>query len=476
VANKILSLIQSHSELQQFDELALRILEMTGIEAREEPLLAEMADAGFDVDRSDSRIRFAPELVDSFLVEVPRSFTLGGREHEDDLLLDGSSFYVRPQSGCPNVVDIETGAHRPAVLEDVKKLAVLGDALPHIHLAASLLYPSDVPGRSRDLAALAAIFENTRKHVYIQPYDPIGMERMVEMALCLRGSREAVRERPPFTAIMGLTSPLVFAPNEIGAMRVAARNAIPLMCGSTPMNGATGPVTLAGEIVLHHAENIAGLVIAQVMRRGSPVTYAIRPSTMDMRTGASVWGSVEWGMMTAVLLQLAAYRGLIGDAVGLSTDSKTADIQSGAEKGLNAVFSALFGAAVVAGAGFLDTIMTGSFEQLVVDNDLSGAMQRIRSGITVDDDHLAVEPIQRIGPGGNYLTEPHTLKYMKDEVFMPSVFSRDLRHRWVEKGSRTGAEAARERVLELLASHEVPPLPQEVSAELGRLARIEPSA
>jgi len=469
-------LVQPTERLERLEELAFRLLETTGIEAPEEELLEEMAAAGFEVDRSESRIRFPRKLSEGFLDTAPRSIVLGSRDPVDDLVLDPDAFFVRPQSGCPNVLDPRTGAFRPALLRDVEQMAVLNDALPNIHLAASLLYPSDVPARSRDLATLAALFGHTRKHVYIQPYDPISMERMVKMAECLRGSADEVRTRPPLTAIMGLTSPLVFAPNEIGIMRLSARHGIPLMSGSTPMNGATGPVTLAGEIVLQHAENLAGAVIAQVMRSGAPVSYGIRPSTMDIRTGASVWGSVEWGMMTGILLQLTAGRGLISDTVGLSTDAKTSDVQSGAEKGMSSVFSALFGANVMAGAGFLDTIMTGSFEQLVVDDDLAGAMTRVRRGIAFGEDDLAIDLIEKIGPGGNFLTEPHTVEHMRDQVFIPGVFNREIRHRWEQSGSPGCAEAARAKARELIGSHAVPPLPHRVSAELARLASLDEPA
>ncbi len=469
-------LVQPPERLERLEELAFRLLETTGIEAPEEELLAEMAAAGFEVDRSESRIRFPRNLSEGFLDTVPRGIVLGSRDPADDLVLDPDAFFVRPQSGCPNVLDPRTGAFRPALLRDVEQMAVLNDALPNIQLAASLLYPSDVPARSRDLATLAALFGHTRKHVYIQPYDPVSMARMLEMAVCLRRGADEVRKRPPFTAIMGLTSPLVFAPNEIGVMRLAARSGIPLMCGSTPMSGATGPMTLAGEIVLQHAENLAGLIIAQVMRSGAPVSCGIRPSTMDIRTGASVWGSVEWGMMTGILLQLTARRGLISDTVGLSTDSKTADIQAGAEKGMSCIFSALFEANVAAGAGFLDTIMTGSFEQLVVDDDLAGAMERVRRGVSFGEEDLAVDLMEKIGPGGNYLAEPHTVEHMRDEVFIPAVFNREIRHRWEQSGSAGCAETARARARELIGSHAVPPLPDGVSAELARLARLDEPA
>ena len=462
----------SEGDIDKFDEHAFEILSKTGIHVPEDQFLSRMSEAGFEVRREDRRILFDRALCEEYLAKVPGAFTLGGRSEEDDLALDGSSMLVRPQSGCPNVLDTDTGACRPAVLRDVERMAVLNDSLPHIRLAASLLYPSDIQSEHRDLAALVTILKNSRKHVYVQPYTPESMERMVEIAVCLRGSPEEVRRRSPLTVILGGTSPLVFSPNEIGVLRIAAENGIPIMCGSTPMNGATGPVTLAGEIVLHHAENLAGLVFSQVILEGAPVSYGIRPSTMDIRTGASVWGSVEWGMMTAALLQIAASHGFLRDTVGLSTDSKLSDAQAGMEKGMSALFSALWGANVAAGAGFIETIMTGSYEQMVIDNDLAGIMERVRRGIPVDEERLATSLIEEIGPGGNYLTDPHTLKFMREEVFIPGVLDRNLRYRWKNEGSRETAAVARERARGLIDSHTVPAFPEEIAREIDRIAGL----
>jgi trimethylamine--corrinoid protein Co-methyltransferase len=222
--------------------------------------------------------------------------------------------------------------------------------------------------------------------------------------------------------------------------------------------------------VLHHAENLAGLVLAQVYEPGAPISYAIRPSGMDMRTANSVWGGAEWGVATAVLLQLARRFGFITDAVGLPTDSKTLDEQAGLEKGFNAAFAAVFGANIVAGAGFIETIMTGSLEQLVIDDDIAGMMLRARRGIEIDDDRLASQLIQDVGSGGNYLTDPHTLRYMRSEVFIPAVLNRQNRHAWAKAGEQNTVQSARQRAKDLLAAYSTPPLAEDISKELDRIS------
>jgi trimethylamine--corrinoid protein Co-methyltransferase len=464
------TMCMAEETLDRFHLLALEVLHKTGIYAPEAETLAAMQEAGFEVSHDEQRVRYPPELVEEHLAHVPNHFPIAGRDPEDDLELGMDSLLVRPQSGCPNVLDVDTGACRPASMDDVLAMARLNDALPHIHLAGALLYPQDVPAQDRDVAILAAMFKTTRKHVYIQPYGLDGAARMAQMAEVIRGGAKEAASRPPVTLITGPTSPLTIAPNELAIVRLAAQKRVPLMFGSTPMCGATGPMTLAGQIVLHHAENLAGLVLAQVYEPGAPVSYAIRPSSMDLRTANSVWGAVEWGMATAAMLQLARRCGLITDAVGLSTDSKALDEQAGLEKGFNAAFSALFGANIVAGAGFIETIMTGSLQQLVIDDDVAGMMLRARRGIEVDDDRLASQLIQHVGPGGNYLTDPHTLRYMRTETFIPAVLNRQNRHNWTDAGERDIVQVARRRAVDLIAAHDTPPLAEDVSRELDRIA------
>jgi trimethylamine--corrinoid protein Co-methyltransferase len=460
----------SADTLDRFHLLALEILEKTGIHAPDSETLAAMEEAGFDVVHNEQRIHYPPALVEECLSYIPNRYLIAGRDPEDDLELSMDSLFVRPQSGCPNVLDLESGVCRPALRSDVDAMAKLNDMLPNIHLAGALLYPNDVPPEDRDVVVLASLLELSRKHVYIQAYESGSAARMLEIAQVLRGGSKEAAARPPFTLITGPNSPLVITPSELGIIRLAAKRRMPLMHGSTPTCGLTAPVTLAGQIVLHHAENLAGLVISQVFQPGTPVSYTIRPAAMDMRDANSVWGMVEWGMVTAALLQLARRHNLVTDVVGLPTDSKALDEQAGLEKGINATFAALFGGNVVAGAGFIETIMTGSFEQLVIDDDLAGMMLRVRRGIELDDDRLASRLIQEIGPSGNYLTNPHTLRYMRTEIFIPTVLNRQNRHNWTQAGEQDLVQSTRQRAKDLIAAHNTPPLTEDISREIDRIA------
>ena len=259
-----------------------------------------------------------------------------------------------------------------------------------------------------------------------------------------------------------------------GSIETAAARDIPAWLGIRQLvlapllrshEGHAGPVHLETRAAL------AGLIVIQIAQPGTPATYAIRPSVMDMRSGASVWGAVEWSMMSSALLPLARRRGFLTDVVGLTTDSKRPDSQAGAEKGVSASFAGIYGVNVVAGAGFLETIMTGDYAQLVIDNDLAQSITRIRKGIDFSDLSRAVESIVRIGPGGNYLAEDQTMEHMRD-IVVPGLFDRENRANWEANGSREAAESARSLAQRTIENHRPDELPGSVVAEIRRIAGL----
>jgi trimethylamine--corrinoid protein Co-methyltransferase len=310
------------------------------------------------------------------------------------------------------------------------------------------------------------MFGHTCKHIYIQPFDGRSTKIMIEMAGILRGGTEELALDPPLTFIVGGTSPLVYTPNELEVLIEIAKVGLPVMIGSTPITGATAPVTMAGQILLQHVENIAGLVILQVLRPGCPVTYAARPSFMEMRTANTTWGNIEWGMSTAAIAQLAHSQNLLLDIVGLPSDSKISDQQAAIEKATNAVLGGLSNPNVFTGVGAIETIRAGDYIQAVIDDAICGLAKRLQRGIYFDEDRMAENLIADIGPGGNYLTEEHTVKYFRDETHKPELFDVSMRSLWEELGSKDIVQRAREKALRIINRSNERPLDEKLSREL----------
>ncbi|HUV08194.1 MAG TPA: trimethylamine methyltransferase family protein [Spirochaetia bacterium] len=441
------SLMESVSveNLRVIHESSLRVLSEFGLRIEHEAARKVLSNNGCPIGEGGVA-RFPAAVVEKAVSRAPRSYVMGARGKALEMSCDSTHF--RCQSGCINVVDHRTGVFRPGTMSDAVELTRIMEEAEHLSVVSSLLFPWDAPLEDRDVATVEVMLEHSTKHIYVQPYTGPSAERIGRLAAEAGGKAG----RPFVTFITAPTSPLLCASNELQIMEVACRYGIPVMVGSTPMCGATSPVTLAGQIVLAHAENLALFTLLQLMKPGLPVTYGIRPAVMDMRTGNSTWGDVEWGMATFVLAHLANHFGFITDVVGFPTDSKLSDFQAGAEKGFNAGLISLAPCNMVAGGGFIENILTASAAQVLLDNELAGIYKRVRQGIDWDEEHRAVDLIGRIGPGGNYLTDDHTLKFFRSEIYEPGIFDRNVRENWILKGSRDAAQSAAEQADLILKS------------------------
>jgi len=318
---------------------------------------------------------------------------------------------------------------------------------------------------------MRTILENTTKHIRFQPFSGKNLDFIVKLASTVAGSEEELRKRPIISCITAPSSPLRYSTEQVEVMVRCGRHGLPVMLGSTPTVGATGPVTLAGSLLLQNAEILAGLVLCQVMNPGARLSYGPRMPTMDMRTGLSSWGAIEFGLAAAASVQMGQLYGIEIDAYGPTSDGKVLDEQTAIERTFNAVLPALAGAHIINGAGVLESILTVSLEQLVIDNEMLGMMFRMLRGIEVTQATLAEDVIRRIGVGGNYLADRHTMQHFRTEHFMPEVFDRKTRMMWERAGSKDVIAASRELAQKLLREHQGTPLDGDVLREMDLIVQ-----
>ena len=219
----------------------------------------------------------------------------------------------------------------------------------------------------------------------------------------------------------------------------------------SPAAGATSPITLAGTLVQQNAEALMGIVLTQLVNPGSPVFYSAVPVTMDMRTMSFLMGSIESGLMNAAITQMAHfYRVPCYITVGV-TDSKLPDAQAAHESATTAMLAGLAGGNFIHEAfGMLDSAMTASYAQYIIDNDIIGSCLRTLRGIEINSDTLAYEVIARVGPGGHYLSDDHTVKYMRTENYLPRTSDRQQYQRWFDAGARDSWNRAEDIALKML--------------------------
>jgi len=265
---------------------------------------------------------------------------------------------------------------------------------------------------------------------------------------------------------------LVFSPNNVGILLELSQRGIPLIIGSEPQAGTTAPVTLAGTCLLQNAEALAGITLAQLVNPGTPVIMGAVGSISDMRTGAYASGAVELGIINVVAVQMSQYYGIPLYCTGGMSDAKMSDVQVGYEKSLQLLQVALAGGNYIHdAAGLLDHCLTISYEQYVLDNEMCGMVARSLEGVSFSPETLALDLIDKVGPGGHYLGERHTLDFLAREHFIPRIADRLSRDAWERKGMRTATDRAREVARSILETHQPTPLPIDVDDELRSIIR-----
>jgi trimethylamine--corrinoid protein Co-methyltransferase len=373
--------------------------------------------------------------------------------------------------GCVRIYDARQGVVRDATEHDLEELTVLIDGLENIHVCRPVVYPKEFPTQLRDVFTAATMLQHTGKAYGVSAYAVKNLDYVVELAGTVAGSLGKLVAKPFIWGSVCPDSPLSYTESTADILIRWAEIGLPVAIAPCPIGGGTSPVTLAGTLVQQNAEFLAGLVLVQIVRPGIDVKYTTRPIPMDMRTGTAAFGAVEMGMMASAIVQLARRYRVCSDVYGLGTSARQLDEQAGYEKAVNGLLVALTGADLVAAAGLLEDALTSSAEQLVIDNEILGMIFRAVRGIEMTPEALAVEVIERVGPGGNYLTDEHTRAHMRREYYQAKLGYRAGSASWEAGGYKTIVDAARERARTILANRERQALPGDVVAEIQRILK-----
>jgi trimethylamine--corrinoid protein Co-methyltransferase len=386
------------------------------------------------------------------------------------MALGAGPLHARTSSGATGFLDLDTGQRRAPTSQDAAAAARLADALPHVHGVSTMAAQSaDVPVSAVDVHALRITLANTTKPLGYVCLNESLIEPVLDMLAVAVGGEQALRERPIVTALAESTSPLQLVSSQLSVLQTFAGRGLPLTLHAHPMAGFTAPVTLGGELVVTHAEVLALATIAQLIRPGSPLIYGMSSSVPDMRAGTNLSGAVEIGLLGAAVAKLARRCGL-PCVVSTGTDAHAPGAQSVMERLMTLLVPALAGVDLV-NLTTLDTKMSFSLEQLVLDDTLLALVERCLRGITVDQDALALELIDDVGPAGAYITSDHTLAYFRGELLDPDLIDRHKRETWQADGAFDMPARAREKASRILADHHPEALEDDIAAQLDEIVR-----
>lgn len=444
----------SDSDIERIHAAALELLSDIGVADAIDDTRERALARGCHVNEA-GRLCFPKAFVEDVIATAAQSFTLCGREARHDLEIGGDRVYFSTCGEAVRTLDIGSNDYRPSSLADLHDFARLVDALEHIHMFAQTVIANELSEDVvlHDTNAAYAVMSGTTKHAAIAAMDATSVDAVFEMAHMVAGGEQAFRKRPFFSlGQCPIVSPLKFGAENCEAITKAIAYGAPIEFAVVPQSGATGPAALAGNLVVSTAETLAALILVNLVRPGHPATLGNWPFVSDLRTGAFSGGSGEEAIMSAAAAQIINHYGLPSHTAAGMSDAKLPDAQSGFEKALTNALAGHAGCNLVyEAAGMLGSLMCCSFEAMIIDNDMLGAVQRTLRGIEVNEETLSLDVIKEavLGPG-HFLGSAQTLELMEAEYLYPRIADRDSYDAWKDKGApdaRTAAAALARQIL-----------------------------
>jgi len=460
----------SRDEVEDIHNASLEILENPGLEILSKGALTILKEAGGNVDYEKNRATIPRELVKEALKNAPKRLTYGARNPKNSFLLDKNETHFTTNGYAVLIRDHETGERRYSTRADLAKWAILADYLNAVHVIWPSLDPTDSPKHMRRLNALLTCLSNSEKHVEHYAENAREAQYEIEIGAAIAGGKEELRKEPIISAVQCPVAPLRFEKGLTDAVIEFAKGGIPVVSLSMPLTGLTGPVTLAGSLVVNNAEVLGNIVISEFAAAGAPLIYGGSPGSIDFKTGHYV-EAPENTLLNAALTQLARYYDLPCEISGGSSSSKVPDAQAAYDRALSFLTTILTGPELLCGLGGIDAANMMSPEMLIIDNEIIEDALRIARGIQVNDYTLAVDVIRKVGPGGNFLAEKHTLDYLLKEHLVPKISNRESYETWKRNGSKSIVDVSREKTKEILDRHKPTALERDVQIKIDEIMK-----
>ena len=449
------------ASLDTIHAYSLELLRDTGIRFPSEKALAIFIKHGFKVD--GSMVYIEEKDVQTALKTVPSAFTLQARNSARNLRIGETNFVLAPGYGPPFIIEL-SGEKRNATVADVETFCKLVQTSKYIDFnSAIVVQPHDVPAETAHLDMLLPTLTLTDKPIMGSSASEAAAQDSLQLAQMIWGSLD----KPVMLSLINSLSPLQYAPESVEALMVYAAARQPLIIHSACMLGSTGPITMAGSLVISNATTLAGICLAQLINPGTPLVYGLTGNPMDMRTESHVNATPEDAKHVAVGSAMGRYYNMPCRSHGALTDSFCLDYQAGMESAVMLTVAALSGVHVSLHAcGTFGSLLAMSFEKFIADEDLCGAVKKLMQPIEMTDDAFALDLIKKVGTSGNYLTQAHTVKRCRDEFFIPDLSSRASHDNRPEMPSQEINARAKNLLAKRLAQYEKPEMDPKLEKRL----------
>jgi trimethylamine--corrinoid protein Co-methyltransferase len=460
--------VLSKQDILKIHNATLEIIQETGVKFPSKKALDIWEKHGAKVDRHSMVVKAPKELIEDALKECPPAFTLAAREPAQSLDLDGNHVYVGTDGCGIQIIDLMTSELRRTKLADVADIARIGDAVEDIAFHWVAVSAQDKPPESRGLHEIKAVWENSTKHVQTESiYHESEALAAVEMARILSGGSKALRENPPLSIMQCTIPPLGHDGGSLEAALVFAEAGIPVGFMTMTSCLTTAPATLAGNLVVGNAEVLSAAALIQIAYPGAPFFYAAAQTSSDLRTGAYTGGGPEDFLFGAATNELSNFYNLPLSMGSFATGAKEPNWQAGVDNSLSTFMASISMSDMLLGVGLLHGSRIWSYEQMMLDCEIFDIIFNMMQGIVVDDETLALDVIKSVGPQGNYLSQRHTLKHMRN-LWVPKYMDRRPYEIW-SKEKDGPREWAKKRALEIYENHRPNSLDQKIIEEFNRI-------
>jgi trimethylamine---corrinoid protein Co-methyltransferase len=451
---------------------ALAVLEKTGVHIEDANALERLAKVGLAADPESHRVTFPRKLVEKALQDAPSSITLHDRDGGEAAVLAGDNVHFVPASSALRVLDRKTQKAREPRSPDFVEYVKLADGLKNIAYLSTAFIPKDIPQDIADAWRLYLVLAHSKRPVVSGAFTSWGVPRMAEIMGMFREGKDDLVRRPMAIFTCCPNTPLRWGEDPIANIMDCAEWGIPIEVVPVLLLGMISPTTPIGALVLHTAEVLSGLTIAQVVRPGAPVLFGGAPASFHMQLMTNPMTAVEALQVYCGYAQVAKHLELPCQAYMALSDSKFNDPQAGMETGVGAFLAASVGFNSVSGPGMLDYVNCFSFEKLVFDDEVVAHAKRFVRPIAVKEDMPATELIAELVRDKHLLTAEHTLEHWPDELYLPGpMVDRTNWDQWEDQGSRDWRRRANEVIDETLAAYEVEPLPEKTHEAIRDLFR-----
>jgi len=459
----------SDDQISLLHDASLEIMARTGMRFYEPEALDLFKKAGADVS-DGNLVRFPPHLVEWALRTVPKNITLFDQTGRRTMALGGYRSYFGPGSDCSYIYDLDTGQRRKAVLQDTIDAVRLADALPNLDFVMSMFLPSDVPEERYERQQMAVMLQESTKPIVFVGLEASSTVYAVEMAAAVAGGLEQLQRYPFVVNYVNVVS--AFRHNEQSVKRLlyAAERNLPTIYAPSKARGTVAPITVAGAMALGNAGQLAGLVLSQLKREGSPFLRS-KPGGegVDMRSMVSLYAAPDGGPFG---WDLAHYYGIPTFGAAGASDAKVFDAQAASEAALTLFGEMLNGANLIHDVGYLDCATTGCLEFIAFCDELIGWLRRYFRKLEISEETLALDLIHEVGHDGQFIDSRHTLRHIRED-WIPALSDRYDYRRWAEQGASNLQQRANQKVREIIDSHRAAPLPQDVVQNINSVVKRE---